>query len=54
MGMTVHYSTNSADKTFFAVTSDSTGWLSLAFPETPGLMVPSGAVIYTPGIEPEV
>ena len=52
--MTVHYSTNSADKTYFAVTADSSGWLSLAFPETPGRMVPSGAVIYTPNINPQV
>lgn len=49
--MTLHYSTpdTSPDKTFFAVVQDGPGWTAVAWPETPGVMIGSDAVIYTPG-----
>lgn len=64
-GVTVHYSipdgaggrrrlAQAADKTLFAVTQEGPGWISLAFPENPGQMVPSEAIIYTPGQNPPV
>ena len=54
-GVTLHYSTvtYSDNKAWFALTSDGTGWLSVAWPETPGRMVPATAVIYTPDQGPD-
>lgn len=51
LGVTLHYSTpeTSPDRTFFAVhTPGLDGWVGMAFAGSPGVMIGSTAVIYTP------